>query len=73
MIYDLLLAGGRLIDPSQEINAAMDIAFKNGRVAKIGSDLTRLTAAEVVECTDHIVSPGMIDVHVHVFRGCGTV
>ena len=70
MTYDLLLKGGTLIDAAQGIHATKDIAFKDGLVAEIGDDLTREQAAEVIECSDHIVSPGMIDLHVHVFWGC---
>ena len=70
MTYDLLLKGGTLIDAAQGIHATKDIAFKDGLVAEIGDDLTREQAAEVIACSDHIVSPGMIDLHVHAFWGC---
>jgi dihydroorotase len=69
VIYDLLLKGGTLIDPAQAIHRRMDVAFRTGRVAAVGADLPRTEAAEVVDCTDRIVAPGMIDLHVHVFWG----
>jgi dihydroorotase len=69
VIYDLLLRGGTLIDPAQAIHRRMDVAFRMGRVAAVGADLPRSEAAEVVDCTDRIVAPGMIDLHVHVFWG----
>jgi dihydroorotase len=47
----------------------MDVAFSAGRVAAVGADLPRREAAEVVDCTNRIVAPGMIDLHVHVFWG----
>src|SRR6202022_1464706 len=69
VIYDLLLKGGTLIDPAQAIHGRMDVAFRMGRVAAIDADLPRTEAAEVVDCIDRIVAPGMIALHVHVFWG----
>ncbi|RIK43374.1 MAG: amidohydrolase/deacetylase family metallohydrolase [Chloroflexi bacterium] len=69
MKYDLLLKRGTLVDPAQAIHAAMDVAFANGRVAALGSGLPASDSAEVLDCTGHIVTPGMIDLHVHVFWG----
>jgi dihydroorotase len=69
VIYDLLLRGGTLIDPAQAIHGRMDVAFRMGRVAAVGADLPRSEAAEIVDCSDRIVAPGMIDLHVHVFWG----
>jgi dihydroorotase len=69
MTYDLLLEGGLLIDPAQGIHAVMDVAFAGGRVAMVGEGLPSLDAAEVVDCAQRIVTPGMIDLHVHVFWG----
>ena len=68
MTYDLLLKGGTLIDPAQGIHAVRDVAFAEGKVAAVGADLPR-AAAEVIDCSGHLVSPGMIDLHVHVFAG----
>jgi dihydroorotase len=69
MRFDLLLKGGTLIDPAQGIHASRDVAFAGGKVAAIGADLPGSDAAEVVDCGGHIVAPGMIDLHVHVFWG----
>ena len=69
MPYDLLIAGGTLIDPAQNTHAPADIAFKDNRVAAVGASLDREGAREVVDATGHYVIPGMIDVHVHVFEG----
>ncbi len=69
MLYDLLLKGGTLIDPAQGIHASGDLAFAGGRVAAIGDDLSRAQAASVIDCSGRIVTPGMIDLHVHVFWG----
>ena len=69
MRYDLLLKGGTLIDPAQGIHAARDVGLASGRVVEVGADLPVGLAREVVDCSDRIVAPGMIDLHVHVFPG----
>jgi len=69
LTYDLLLKGGMLIDPAQLIHSVQDVAFVDGRVAGLGTDLAPTQAAEVIDCTGRIVTPGMIDLHVHVFWG----
>lgn len=69
MRYDLVLKGGTLIDPAQGIHARKDVAFTDGRVAVVADDLSAADAKEVINCTERIVAPGMIDLHVHVFWG----
>jgi dihydroorotase len=69
MTYDLLLKNGTLIDPAQGLHTVKDIAFTDGTVVTVASDLARSDAAEVVDCEGKIVTPGMIDLHVHVFWG----
>lgn len=67
---DLLLTNGTLIDPAQGIHAAKDVAFKDGKVLKVGDDLKTLETKDVIDCAGQMVSPGMIDFHTHVFWGC---
>jgi dihydroorotase len=69
LAYDLLLSGGTLVDPAQGIHARRDVAFAGGRVALVAQDLPRAEAREVIDCTGRVVTPGMIDLHVHVFAG----
>lgn len=66
---DLLLKGGTLIDPAQQIHAIRDVAFAAGKVATVGTNLPVSATTQVVDCTGQIVAPGMIDLHVHVFWG----
>ena len=66
MPYDLILAGGHVIDPSQKLDGVMDVAFAGGRVARVGRDLPR-EGAEVRDVSGHIVTPGLIDLHTHVY------
>lgn len=68
MDYDLVLTGGRVIDPSQNLDAVTDVAFRDGNVASLGANLAA-RAAEVRDVSGHIVSPGLIDLHTHVYWG----
>ena len=63
---DLVLKGGRVIDPSQGIDKVTDIAFAGGKVAAIGDGLSGKDTRDV---KDKIVSPGLIDLHTHVYWG----
>lgn len=69
MTYDLLIKGGTLIDPAQKIHAKKDVAFANGLVAEVGDDLSEKGSFRTVDAGGRIVTPGMIDLHVHVFEG----
>ena len=69
MAYDLLIKGGTLVDPAQNIHANKDVAFSNGVVAAIDDNLSNADALEVLDASGCLVTPGMIDLHVHVFYG----
>lgn len=68
MAYDLILRGGRVIDPSQSIDRVADVAFADGKVAAIGDELSD-SSADVRDVSGFIVSPGLIDLHTHVYWG----
>ena len=63
---DLVLKGGRVVDPSQGLDKVTDIAFANGKVAAIGDNLAGKDTRDV---KGKIVSPGLIDLHTHVYWG----
>lgn len=67
--YDLLIKGGRVIDPAQNIDARMDIAFKDGKIAMLDLDLETTQARDVRQADGHLVMPGLIDFHTHVYWG----
>jgi dihydroorotase len=62
---DLLLRGGRIVDPSQGLDAVGDLLLRDGRVAACGGALGVPDGAEVVDVAGLVVTPGLIDVHVH--------
>ena len=65
---DLILRGGRVIDPSQGIDAIMDVGFAGGKVAALSPSIAD-GSAEVRDVSGLIVSPGLIDLHTHVYWG----
>ena len=69
MTYDLLIKNGTLIDPAQGIYAKKDVAFADSMVIEIGDDLPKAEAYEIINASGHLITPGMIDLHVHVFYG----
>jgi dihydroorotase len=68
-MHDLLLKGGRIIDPGRGIDEIGDIAFANGMVAETGPELPPAGAREVRQVSDRLVVPGLIDLHTHVYCG----
>ena len=69
MSLDLVLTGGRVIDPSQGIDAVMNVGFARGRVAALGDAANPASARDVRSVAGHIVTPGLIDLHTHVYWG----
>jgi len=67
-MLDLILKGGRIIDPANGRDAVADIGFADGKVAAVGSDLP-LRGSQVVDARGLIVVPGLIDLHTHVYWG----
>ena len=68
-MYDLLLKGGTVVDPSAGLNDAYDIAIEQGVIASIASAIPASEARQVIEVPGTIVTPGLIDLHAHVFEG----
>jgi dihydroorotase len=66
--YDLLIKNGRVIDPKNKIDARMDIAVSDGKIIKVATKVEG-AAKQTVDATDMIVTPGLIDIHGHVFHG----
>jgi dihydroorotase len=69
MPFDLVLRGGRVVDPSQKIDAITDVAFSGGKVAAVGKALKTDPGTDVRDVSGYIVTPGLIDLHTHVYWG----
>jgi dihydroorotase len=69
--FDLLLKGGHVIDPKNQINGRRDVAVKDGRIAAVAADLSAARAVKTVDVTGLYVTPGLVDIHVHVYAGTG--
>ncbi len=65
--YDLLLKGGRTIDPANSLDGPADVAVRNGRIARVDRDIDPSLAAVVADVTGAIVTPGLIDIHMHAY------
>ena len=69
---DLLIAGGRVIDPANQIDQeGWDVAVRDGRILAVGANLARQYAASTVhDATGQLVTPGLVDAHGHFYRHC---
>jgi len=68
-MHDLLLKGGTVVDPSTGLDGVCDVAVRDGVIARIAKDIPSAEAAQTVEVAGKIVTPGLIDLHAHVFEG----
>jgi dihydroorotase len=69
--YDLLLRGGHVIDPRSAISATRDVAIREGRIAEVAPRIDPASAFKTVDVAGLYVTPGLIDIHIHVFASTG--
>jgi dihydroorotase len=69
--YDLLLQGGHVIDAKNNISAARDVAIRDGKIAAVADHIEPMQASKVVIVRGLYVTPGLVDIHVHVYAGTG--
>src|SRR5690606_4264932 len=67
--FDLLIKNGHVIDAKNNIDSKMDIAISGGKIARIGKDIPAGQSAKVVDAEGYLVTPGLINIHTHVFVG----
>jgi len=65
--YDLIIKGGRVIDPSRKLDAIRDVAIAGTRIARVEANITA-TATETIDARGKLVVPGLIDIHTHAAR-----
>ena len=71
--YDLLLKGGHVIDPANGIDGPTDVAISGGKIAAVQPDIPRAQAKKVVDVSGKYLTPGLVDIHVHVYGYMGWV
>ena len=68
-MFDLLIKGGTVIDPSQGINSVHDVAIDKGKIVRVAPSIPADEASHVVDVRGKVVTPGLIDLHAHVYDG----
>jgi dihydroorotase len=69
--YDLLLQGGHVIDPANRIDSVMDVAVENHHIAAVAAHIDPSLAVKAIDVSGLYVTPGLVDIHVHVYAGTG--
>src|SRR5437773_547192 len=70
MQFDLLVKGGEVVDPGSGRRGALDVAVSRNRIAAVDPNIPASAAARVIDAAGKIVTPGLVDLHSHVFHGC---
>ncbi|MCJ7738259.1 MAG: amidohydrolase/deacetylase family metallohydrolase, partial [Anaerolineae bacterium] len=65
--FDLLLKGGHVIDPANNLDGPMDVGISGKEIIRVASDIPASAATTVVDVSGHIVTPGILDIHTHVY------
>ena len=65
---DLLIKGGHVIDPANEVDGVRDIGIKHGRVARVEENIATDEAHKTIDASNLVVTPGLIDIHVHAYH-----
>jgi len=66
-IFDLIIKGGEVLDPSQNLRARLDIGIKDALIAGLASEIVPDRDAQVIDARGKLVTPGLVDLHAHVY------
>jgi dihydroorotase len=67
--YDTLVVGGEVVDPAAGLQGMLDVAIRDGRVVDVAPNLDETVARQVIDASGAIVTPGLVDLHTHVYWG----
>ncbi len=70
MKYDLLIREGEVVDPGAGLRGRMDVGIARGKVIEVAPSLCEADARRVISARDRLVTPGLVDVHAHIFVNC---
>lgn len=70
--YDLVIKGGHVIDPKSGISAVRDVAISGGKIARVAESIPASEARQIADAKGLYVTPGLLDIHVHVYTGTGS-
>jgi dihydroorotase len=65
--FDLLIKGGEVLDPSQNLREKRDVAIKNAVIAAVAADIPSILSAQIIDAKNKLVTPGLVDLHAHVY------
>lgn len=68
-MYDLIIKGGEVVDPAQEVHQILDVAIQEGRIASLEANIPETQARDVLNVSGKLVTPGLVDLHTHVYWG----
>ena len=71
MNFDLILAGGHVIDPANGVDGRRDVAIRGGRIAAVDDNIPAASARRSIDATGLYVTPGLVDIHVHLYATAG--
>ena len=71
MQFDLLLKGGHLIDPKNNVDAPSDLAIKDGKIAAVDASIPAESAQQVLDVSGLYITPGLVDIHTHMYATPG--
>ena len=69
MKFDVVIKGGKVLDPSAGLDGALDVAIAGGRIAVVEANIPAESAARTIDATGQLVTPGLVDLHTHIYPG----